>query len=167
MNLQSIDTLYDYHFWANRRILDAGAGLSHEQFLTSPGHGLESLRAILAHCIDAEGGWRTLWEAGTTEGFEAVRADDFPTFDALAQRWAQEEQSLRAYLAGLTDADLTGYVRYHAHDGTPRQRILWHTLWHLVNHGTQHRSEAAAILTGYGRSPGDLDFTVFLNTRRP
>lgn len=32
-------------------------------------------------------------------------------------------------------------------------------------YGTQHRSEAAAILTGYGCSPGDLDFTLFLNER--
>lgn len=44
-----------------------------------------------------------------------------------------------------------------------RERLLWHCLLHVVNHGTQHRSEAAAILTGYGRSPGDLDFTAFLN----
>lgn len=167
MNLDAIQTLYAYHFWANRRILDAAAGISPEQFLTSPGHGLDSLRAILSHCIDAEYGWRTLWEKATTDGFEAISPEDFPTFDALTQRWAQEEHSLRAYLAGLTDADLTGYVGYTAHDGTPRQRLLWHCLWHLVNHGTQHRSEAAALLSGYGCSPGDLDFTVFLNTRRP
>jgi uncharacterized damage-inducible protein DinB len=43
--------------------------------------------------------------------------------------------------------------------------VLWHCLLHVANHGTQHRAEAAAILTAYGASPGDLDVTLFLNER--
>lgn len=36
---------------------------------------------------------------------------------------------------------------------------------HLINHGTQHKTEAAAILTGMGYSPGDIDLIVYLNER--
>ncbi len=163
MNIRDITALYDYHYWANQRILAAAAQISQEQFLGQAGHSLGSLRSLLAHCVDAEYGWRTLWQTGTVAGFETVAEEQFPTLDALARRWAQEETAMRAYLTGLTDDDLGGYVRYTTDEGAKRERLLWHCLWHLVNHGTQHRSEVAAILTGYGHSPGDLDFTVFLN----
>ena len=72
---------------------------------------------------------------------------------------------MRAYLASLTDADMSGFVRYTTSSGAARERVLWHCLLHIVNHGTQHRSESAAMLTSYGQSPGDVDFTLFLSSR--
>jgi uncharacterized damage-inducible protein DinB len=38
-------------------------------------------------------------------------------------------------------------------------------LVHVVNHGTQHRSEAAALLTAAGRSPGELDLINYAEER--
>jgi uncharacterized damage-inducible protein DinB len=32
---------------------------------------------------------------------------------------------------------------------------------HIANHGTQHRSEVAAMLTEAGHSPGDIDMLFY------
>jgi uncharacterized damage-inducible protein DinB len=36
----------------------------------------------------------------------------------------------------------------------------------VVNHSSQHRAEAAAILTEFGYSEGGTDFTRFLNHQK-
>ena len=166
MNLGDILLLYDYNYWATRRILAASAQVSSEQFTAAASHSFGSLRGTLVHTLDAEYSWRMLLQHNTLEHFREMEEQDFPTFDTLQQRWEKEERSTREYLASLSDDDITGIIRYTTPEGEKRERLLWHALLHVVNHGTQHRSEAAVLLTGYGHSPGDLDFTVFLNERQ-
>ncbi len=161
MDLQDLLILYDYNYWADKRILTASAGLSQEQFQAPVMHSHGSLRATLVHILDGEYGWRMLLQ-GTPYTFDLVETE-FPTLEALEQRWRDDETAMRSYLAGLSDDSLAGIVRYTTDTGQLRERVLWHCLLHVVNHGTQHRSEAAMILTGYGHSPGDVDFTLFLN----
>lgn len=69
---------------------------------------------------------------------------------------------MRSYLAGLTDDDLTSIIRYSRTGGTRLETPLWQILLHVINHGTQTRSEAAVLLTQFGHSPGDLDYMIFL-----
>jgi uncharacterized damage-inducible protein DinB len=60
---------------------------------------------------------------------------------------------------------MESHLYYMVEGGIQRDRILWHCLYHLVNHGTQHRSEAAAMLTDFGHSPGDIDMILFLRRK--
>ena len=73
----------------------------------------------------------------------------------------REQHAMREYLTSLNDEALSSYVRYTTPEG--KERGLWHCLLHVVNHGTQHRSFAAVILSDNGHSPGGLDFTAFFN----
>lgn len=160
MNQNDIKLLFRYHNWANARVLDQAALVPAANY-TAPApvpHG--SLRGTLVHALAAEVVWRQrgLGNSPTSLLNEA----DLPTFAALVARWAQEAQALQQFIAGLSDADLSRTIDYRTTTGAPKSNVLWHLLAHLVNHGTQHRAEAAMLLTGYGCSPGDLDLIVFL-----
>lgn len=163
MQIEDLRLLYDYNYWATARMLAAAKQVSAEQFVAPADFPYGSLRGTLLHTLEAEWTWRMRLQhdAPSADLLEA----DFPTLDVLAARWHDDEREMRAYLTGLDDAKLAGTVRYPIDDGKFRERILWHCLLHLANHGTQHRAEAAAILTALGHSPGDVDFTLFLNER--
>ncbi len=172
MKLQDIRLIYDYNYWATRRLLAAAEKLTLEQFVAPAAFPYGGLRGTLVHIMDAEHGWGMLFQQDRQNGdgsrteihwlAEDMIETDFPTLDSLEIRWLDEEAGMRKYLSNLKDEDLAGTIRWTNPDGTKRERVLWHCLFHVVNHGTQHRSEAAAILTDFGQSPGDVDFTLFL-----
>jgi uncharacterized damage-inducible protein DinB len=62
----------------------------------------------------------------------------------------------------LTDEKLNAPFQYKTTRGEEMKNILWQAMMHVVNHGTQHKSEAAAMLTEFNHSPGDIDFITFL-----
>lgn len=162
MNSGDIELLFHYNVWANDRILDTAAKVSQEQ-LTKPNDlGWGSLRGALVHLMDAEYFWRILLKDGVF--VVALDPQYFPDVGAVRAHWEVERRAFWVYLNGLSDEDLSGTVSYEA-QGKMRHHVPWHCLAHVVNHGTQHRSECAALLTGFGHSPGNLDFTVFLMGR--
>lgn len=160
MNKQDILLFYRYNQWANGKILDAAANVTQEQF-AAPGsfpHG--GLRGTLVHALFAEWIWRTRWEG--TSPTNRLNPEDFPGVDSLRARWQEEEKQLLDFVNAVPEERLNSTFDYRNTSGKPFTKILWQVMVHVVNHGTQHRSEAAAILTELGHSPGDLDLISFL-----
>ncbi|NUM43566.1 MAG: DinB family protein [Anaerolineales bacterium] len=160
MNQTDLSTLIAYHFWANDRLLAMCERISADDFTRTVtlNPGWDSLREILVHMLDTEFGWRASLEG--QDASEILDAANFPDVATLKARWAQERAAWRAFETQWTDT----YLQTPHKPGRP---TVAQTILHVINHGTQHRSEAAVILTGLGYSPGELDFYLFLRDAPP
>jgi uncharacterized damage-inducible protein DinB len=146
--------LNGYERWATTKILDAASGIDEAAWSTPNLVGERGIGGILIHHLGAYQRWRHFLSGSTEE----PRPEDEPLIavDELPARWDVEWDWVDAWLARLADADLR-----QEHEGM----AMWQALLHVFNHGTQHRSEAAALLTDAGRSPGDLDLIDFAEER--
>lgn len=165
MKKSDVLTLFEYNYWASRLILKAAAGLSIEQFVAPARLSFGSLRGTLVHTYGAEHLWRLRCQEGISPGVMPAEAS-FPDLATLMRAWEQEEYAMRAYLASLSDDDLQHAIRYINTRGVSYETILWQILAHVVNHGTQFRSEAGVALTEFGHSPGDIDFIYFIRQNK-
>lgn len=155
MRADDIRLLFDYSYAATQRILAAAARLEDDVFAaTPPIGGSPSVRDMLVHVLDAEQSWRRRLQRDEYIPEPDLDPNDYPTVGAFADAWRVNEQEMRDWLATLDDAAVAAAIY--------RGRPLWCYLLHVCNHGMQHRSEAAMILTHFGASPGDLDFSFFL-----
>lgn len=161
MNKQDILTLYKYNQWSNAKILNAAANVTQEQFLAEASYPHGGLRGTLTHTLFAEWIWRNRWEGSSPT--VRLKPEEFPTIESLRRRWLEEEKLLMAFVESLTDERLIQVIQYKNTKGVPLQQTLWKMMAHVVNHGTQHRAEAAAMLTNFGCSPGDVDMIYFLD----
>lgn len=165
MQKSDIILLFDYNYWATQRILAAAEKLSQEQFREPLKQTWGSLQGKLVHMLSAEWVWRSRFQEQSSPTAH-LKADDFPILAALRERWQAEEQAMRGYLNSLSDEQLAQTIAYKTLGGAPNSDILWQLLAHVVNHGTQHRAECAALLTELGHSPGDVDLIVYLRQKR-
>ena len=158
INREDIDLLLRYNDWANDKVLNCAEQLPLEQLSAANDFGWGSLRGALVHLMEAEYAWRVLLKDG--DHIEWLQPEDFPDIAAIRARWAIERAAFWRYFESLSAEDLSSVISYRGDE--TRHRVLWHCLAHVVNHGTQHRAECAALMTGFGCSPGNLDFTEFL-----
>jgi uncharacterized damage-inducible protein DinB len=159
VNVQDIRTLYDYNCWATNRILDRAEQVSPEDFVSAT-LGYAKLHSTLVHMLSAEWVWRSRWQGHSPTSM--LDPNEFPTLDALRARWDQERRHMYAFLDTLGDSALSKTIAYANTRGHGYTDVLWQMMMHVLNHGTQHRSELAMLLTELGHSPGDLDIIAFV-----
>lgn len=159
MTVKDLERLYDYGYWANGKLFQVIAQLTPDEFTQTVAGSYGSVRNTLVHMLSAEWGW--LDRCGGASRGPALKAEDYPTFNAVRGTWSRVERHVREFLATLNDADLARIVEFEMPRGQKRAKVLGHLLQHGANHGVHHRGQVALLLRALGRTPGNVDLLFY------
>jgi uncharacterized damage-inducible protein DinB len=164
MTVKDLEALFDYGYWANRRLFDAVLQLTDEQFVQPVAGSYGSVRNTLVHILSAEWGW--LDRCGGTPRGPALKATDYPTAASVRDRWQDVEHHVRGFLSGLRDEDLDRTIEWAFGSGPVHETRLGELMHHAVVHGVHHRGQVALLLRALGHTPGNFD-VLFYYDRAP
>jgi uncharacterized damage-inducible protein DinB len=153
--------LLDYMYWGHDRAINGARQLSAAQLTAPIRPGFLSTLALLVHIMGAERLWLSRWQGESPKSLLTVR--DIPSLDALVTAWEPLRAEMRAFVLGMDDPDRE--VIYRRTNGEEKRNVWWHVFMHVVNHGTEHRSQVALYLAMQGIDVGNLDLIEYL--RRP
>ena len=160
MTVTDFERLYDYGYWANRKLFPVLAQLTPEQFTETVAGSYGSVRNTLVHIMSAEWGW--LDRCGGHKRGPALKPEDYPTLSSLLETWAVVEAHVRAFLASLTDADLTRTVEFTLPQSDRAHVMrLGDLLQHSATHAVHHRGQVALLLRALGHVPGNFDLLIY------
>ena len=164
MTARDLEVLYDYGYWANRKLFTVISQLTPEEFTRSVAGSYGSVRNTLVHILSAEAGW--LDRCGGPARGPRLNADDFPTVESVVKKWTVVEAQARAFLAGLKDDDLARIIEFAFDPAEKHAMPVGELLQHAANHGVHHRGQVALLLRALGRAPGNVDILYYFDERR-
>lgn len=143
---------FRYNLWANQRLLGACAQFSDAQ-LDAPMKGtFGSVREILMHLFTAEEGYSRHYNyTGPVPTPRLADITTFPGFDELRRRAVRSGNEL---IAVAERADLSQILYL---DGGTYEAPVMTVLIQAVNHGIDHRSQIATLLSQQDIELPDLD----------
>lgn len=165
MNLQDLNTLLDYHYWARDRMFDALDPLTPDQLTRDMGGSFKSVHDTVSHLYAAEHAWYARWQGDSPAALLTGAA--FPDVAAVRHAWAEHEPKMRAFVDRLGEGGIARVMEFKMLTGQPASSPFWQMLQHIVNHASYHRGQVTTMLRQLGAQPAkSLDMIAFYRTRK-
>ena len=164
MQVSDLQRLFDYSYWATKKLLAVVSQLTPEQYTQHVAGSYSSVRNTLVHVLSAEWGW--LDRCGGPPRGPKLNADDYPTVESLVDLWTKVEGDMRVFLATLSEADVARDVEFALGNEPKRAIPLGELLHHAAIHAAHHRGQVALLLRELGVAPGNFDFLIFAGDHR-
>ena len=163
-----LSSLYNFHRWANERMIAACKALTHEQFIEIEPFevGWPSIRSVVVHLAGVDDVWarRFLGEIPT----KWITEVDLPTIDdAAALLFSAHNRFVHEILPMYSGDKLLKPWTYTNLKNETFTAPPWAVLRHVVNHGSYHRGQIASKLKRRGATPPGTDMVLWAIENTP
>lgn len=163
LTLDYIKTIWDYNYWGHHKLLDCLETVSSEDFVKPVPYSIGSLHQQIVHVMWAEALWMSRIRAEARINWTT---ETFPSLAAIRENWAIVEADWRKFVANLKEEDLARIVESHSiSKGQSYQDKLPQILVHVVNHGTDHRSQMLRIIHDFGGKTFEQDMIYYFREK--
>ncbi len=160
MNAEYFRTMFDYHYWAHRKVWECVMQLDEEQYRRPCDYSVGSVHEQMVHTYGAERLWLRRVRQQPPVPFAAP--GDYADRATLRAACDAQESEWRAFAAGLTNADVAQVIEYTSlHGNMRRESPLWMMLAQVLNHGTDHRAQILALLHQLGGPTVEQDLIIY------
>jgi uncharacterized damage-inducible protein DinB len=151
--------MFQYNAWADRRLLDACASLTNEQFTRNLGSSFSSVRDTVTHLYGAEWVWNERFQERSPSAL--LSGAGYPDLASIRAKLEEMDQYYIDYVSKLTQQDLDRVIRYKGFTGDEFSNPIWQSLHQLTNHASYHRGQVVTLLRQLGVKPVSTDLIMY------
>ncbi|MFK9094277.1 DinB family protein [Bacillus salipaludis] len=159
-----VESLYNYHVWANQRIIDHLKKLSPEKYQKEMKSVFSSVSKVLSHIYLVDYGWLNILEGqNMNEAMQSSlqlqeKIENLPIED-LEMEFSTLSTRFISFLK--SQEDIEKRIMLDNPWASLRETSLSEMILHVVNHGTYHRGNISAMLHQLGDSSVMTDYAFY------
>ncbi|MBT2724503.1 DinB family protein [Bacillus sp. ISL-46] len=159
-----VENLYNYHVWANQRIIDHLKTLSPEKYQKEMKSVFSSVSKVLSHIYLVDYGWLNILEGqNMNEAMQSSlqlqeKIEKLPIED-LEMEFHTLSTRFKSFLE--SQEDIEKRIMLDNPWASLRETSLSEMILHVVNHGTYHRGNISAMLHQLGDSSVMTDYAFY------
>lgn len=163
MNKDYFRELYQYNYWAHRKVWTCIETLTDEQFKQHLDYSIGAIYIQCVHTVAVESWWFYFLKTGR---LQFIELEDIPDRPSLRAVWDKVEREVLDYIGTLTPEELERDVRPDFWDDETPVIKVWEALIQVANHSTDHRSQTLAGLHRLGAPTVEQDFLAYAQSIR-
>lgn len=150
-----------YNIWANRRLYDAVATLTDDEYFRDLSAFFRSVHGTLNHILVGDRAWLRRIE-GKGPAIQSLDQELYRDFNGLWDARQIEDDRIFSLVSDPGPEGFDRVISYRNMAGEAHDYPMTALLTHVFNHQTHHRGQAHHMLSQLGYDPPALDMIYFM-----